>query len=154
VRKRGDGWLHKKDLDLGENDQALSDIRNWIARYFGEVEPKNIIKASVKEEKKVRLDVFRPENIAIDVSIRKFQSKSRMIVAELEEKAERRKIWKGTKPLLEKEEYKELIRQVSIMERQMGLVKEAAKIMGWSLYDKEWEKLLEKSIGLIEKYQK
>lgn len=34
ARKKGEGWINKRDLDLGESDQALSDIRQWILAIF------------------------------------------------------------------------------------------------------------------------
>lgn len=154
VRKTGEAWVHKKDLDLGVSDQALSDIRSWIIPWLlKDIAPTNVIEASRERVKMIKLAAFRTENIVIDKSICSFKSKSINRVKELVNEAERKtSLWKRgiLKFLLERKECEELRREASIMERQMGLVQRAVNMLGWKLHDQEWEKLSERSQEVLE----
>ena len=153
ARKNGEGWISKGDLDLGESDQALSDIRYWICSLLKyDADPLNVIKQSEKKEKTIRLDVFKPKDITIKKSICDFKSRSESRVRRLVKQAENRMSqWErgDRKDLLDGRECEQLDRERAIMWTQMDLIQKGVKKMGWELNNHEWNDLWKKSKEIL-----
>jgi len=150
----GEGWLDRKDdLDLGENFQALSEIRSWISPLLNrDVAPIDVIKASTENVGRIKLDAFKPDDIKIDKNICEYRIESKRRVKEWIDKAEMRKIFleRGARrKLLDLEEFDALVRDNEIMHGQMRNVQKAAEMMGWEFKDKQWKNLYDEAEKIL-----
>lgn len=155
ARKKDNGWIDKEKLDLGQNDQALSDIRGWIApSLINDISPKDVIKASTEFEGRIRIEAFYQKNIMVNKSICEFRTKSEKRVENLVNQANKRTLmWeKGIREnLLNSGECEQLDRESEIMRKQMKLVQEGVEKMGWEIDNKRWESLWSISEEILEK---
>lgn len=158
ARITGEGWLNKdNDLDLGENDQALSEIRDWLSSWLlFDATPKEVVRASEEKDKRVQLSAFKPKNIVIDKSICQFKSKAKDRVEEIIKRAESRMdFWekslrKEGHPLLREDQINRLKKEAPIMGKQMSLVQRAANLLGLEFENQNWIETWEKVINILE----
>jgi len=155
ARMKENGWIDKEKLDLGQNDQALAEIRGWISpSLINDISPKDVIKADTEVEGRIRIEAIYPQNIKIDKSICGFRTKSEKRVENLVNEANKRTLmWeKGIrKKLLNKAEFEQLERESEIMRKQMKLVQEGVEKLGWELNDKRWESLWSRCDEILDK---
>lgn len=154
ARRAEEDWVNKKDLDPGQGDQVLSDIRSFISpSLFGGIKRRDVIISDEQRNEFVKLGVFRSkENITIMESIREYESvfleRAKKLVnkiqidLKLEEKGE------IDKSIIEKE-CSALDRQASIMEKQMECMERGLKKIRFELKNQEWRAVVKRSIEIL-----
>ncbi|MFW6174005.1 MAG: hypothetical protein ACOC5T_09695 [Elusimicrobiota bacterium] len=155
ARRAEEDWVNKGELDPGQGDQILSDIRTMISRsLFYRIKRDEIIISDEQRNKFVKLGVFRSKkNIIIMESICKYKSvfleRAKKLINKIEKDIKLLERGDIKKSIIKKE-CKTLDKQASIMEKQMKCMERGLKKVDLELNDKEWKVVLKRSFEILE----